>query len=248
LGQNAAQGQFEQLTSFPYACPDLLLGIYYRGNRRQADLGAIRAVTMERGQTAEGNAMAAMSLEPPGGGGGGGDTNCLVPWQPLATNGLRLVIALTNGTTALTIVGGETNVVYDFFSTPTLVGSGGTNCTWIWLGQGLNSNTYYVTVQTNLQTVFMVGTPDDTDGDGLTDAYEKLVSHTDSNSNDTDADGLSDGWELALGLNPLSNDNGQLSTRSNFTYDGSGFLRQVSGMRTGTIDVDAEGNVLQVSQ
>ena len=39
----------------------------------------------------------------------------------------------------------------------------------------------------------------DSDSDGLTDDYEKLVSHTDSfvwTNLDVDGDGMRDGWEL----------------------------------------------------
>jgi hypothetical protein len=69
-GLRVAQGQFEELTTFPYAYPDLLLGVYYRSHRRQADLGPIGFIATERNQT-----VAALELEPPGGGGGGGDTS-----------------------------------------------------------------------------------------------------------------------------------------------------------------------------
>ena len=42
-------------------------------------------------------------------------------------------------------------------------------------------------------------TKSDTDGDGLADAYETSVSHTDPLSVDTDRDGLTDAHELASG-------------------------------------------------
>ena len=47
------------------------------------------------------------------------------------------------------------------------------------------------------------------DSDGLTDAYELLVSHTNPSNADTDGDGIPDGWEVAHGLNPLVNDAGE---------------------------------------
>ncbi len=49
---------------------------------------------------------------------------------------------------------------------------------------------------------FRVGTMGDSDGDGLTDAYEHLVSLTDPLNPDTDGDGLPDGWEHGNGLDP----------------------------------------------
>ena len=50
---------------------------------------------------------------------------------------------------------------------------------------------------------FQVGTHDDTDGDGLFDAYEMLVTGTSANVADTDLDGIPDAEELSLGTDPL---------------------------------------------
>lgn len=49
---------------------------------------------------------------------------------------------------------------------------------------------------------FTLGLVVDTDGDGLTDSFERLVSHTDPNSADTDGDGMPDGWEYEQGFDP----------------------------------------------
>ncbi len=50
---------------------------------------------------------------------------------------------------------------------------------------------------------FRVGTRHDSDGDGLPDAYEMLVSGTDPLLGDTDGDGLFDNEETDAGTNPL---------------------------------------------
>ena len=46
----------------------------------------------------------------------------------------------------------------------------------------------------------------DSDGDGLPDAFERLVSGSSPSSSDTDGDGLSDGDEMGEGSDPLSAD------------------------------------------
>ena len=51
-----------------------------------------------------------------------------------------------------------------------------------------------------------VATQDDSDGDGLSDAFESLVSGTDPILADTDGDMILDGDEVALGLDPAVSD------------------------------------------
>ncbi len=97
-----------------------------------------------------------------------------------------------------TIAGGSNNVLYDVFGTGALAYPI-TNALWAWLGQGYHCCTYTIT-NLPLKSAFLIlGTPKDSDLDGLTDAYERLVSHTDPNIADTYG-GLPDGW---LVLNKL---------------------------------------------
>ena len=154
-----------------------------------------------------------------------------------------------NGTMNMTfsLGGGSNGVPYDVFANPVL-GFGTNTPPWIWMGQGYHCNRYMVT-NLPIESVFLVlGTPQDLDGDGLTDAFENLVSHTDPNHADTDGDGIPDSWEVLLGLNPLINDNAQSTSRSNYSYDLVDWLEGISGARTGSVSLDAEGNVLSVSQ
>ena len=55
----------------------------------------------------------------------------------------------------------------------------------------------------NEAAFFRVGTRLDTDGDGLSDAFETLVSLTDPTCADTDGDTMPDGWEYSHGLDPF---------------------------------------------
>jgi hypothetical protein len=53
---------------------------------------------------------------------------------------------------------------------------------------------------------FKVATILDSDGDGLTDAFERWVSGTDPALADTDGDGVLDDWEISNGTDPLNPD------------------------------------------
>ena len=73
---------------------------------------------------------------------------------------------------------------------------------------------------------FRLATQDDSDGDGLSDAYEAWTLGTGPANHDTDGDGLGDGDEVALGTDPLGADT-----------DGDGV---VDGAETGCV-VKADG-------
>lgn len=94
------------------------------------------------------------------------------------------------------IAGGIYGAMYDVFASPALaspVSSG----SWSWLGQGGTCSRYSIPgLPTDGSVFFILGTMADTDGDGLTDAYEKLVSHSNPNVVDTDLSGMPDGWQV----------------------------------------------------
>ena len=71
------------------------------------------------------------------------------------------------------------------------------------MGQGYHGNTYTLSNVPATTCFLILGTPLDSDGDGLTDAFERLVSKTDPHNADTDGDGISDSDEWLNDTNPL---------------------------------------------
>jgi hypothetical protein len=72
--------------------------------------------------------------------------------------------------------------------------------------------------------------------------------HLDPYIYDQDGSGLSDGAQVLLGLNPLVNQVAQPGTSSIYSYTPADWIEGVSGIKSGTVTMDAEGNVTQVSQ
>jgi hypothetical protein len=161
------------------------------------------------------------------------------------SDGLWLeIVSKTNVTAHLVIHTPDPQGVYDLFMTtnlnPNVPGLNLTN--WVWLLRTEPGDTNLVV--TNLwadEAYFRLGTMLDSDSDGLTDAYEPLVSHTGSSSPDSDSDGLADRLELEIGtdpLNPYSQDSthtfkdgpwyltartGQSGTRALLTWENSDY-------------------------
>ena len=77
---------------------------------------------------------------------------------------------------------------------------------------------------------FMLGLNIDTDQDGLSDSFERIISKTDPNLADTDGDGMPDGWEYNNGLNPLSD---PTDDEANADADGDG-ISNIAEMGYGT--------------
>lgn len=60
-----------------------------------------------------------------------------------------------------------------------------------------------VSTAASAQTKISLPSAKDTDQDGIIDAFEKTIFHTDSAKADTDGDGYTDGLEVQNGYNPL---------------------------------------------
>lgn len=66
----------------------------------------------------------------------------------------------------------------DIFTTTNLTGDSITNSQWTWLERGPSCSRYQYTNQPGTFAFYVLGTLRDSDNDGLTDAYEQLVSKT----------------------------------------------------------------------
>ena len=178
-------------------------------------------------------------------------TGCVTSSNVWITNTTATV---TNGVVNLTfaIAGGSNGLPYDVFATPALT-QPITNGIWTWMGQGYQCVTYTIPGLTNSVVFLLLGTPLDSDGDGLTDAYERLVSHTNPYVADTSGDGMLDGWKALWGMSGITNNPAQPSERANYTYDGTGRLETSSGVSyTGfspeVFGFDSEGNITSDQQ
>jgi hypothetical protein len=108
-----------------------------------------------------------------------------------------------NMSLTFTIEGGADGVPYDVFANSVLAFGSGTMA-WAWMGQGYHCNTYTLTNLPNTACFLILGTPQDTSGFGLTDAYEKLVMEVDPNGSQTDSYGVPYAWYAEQGLNPFT--------------------------------------------
>lgn len=102
----------------------------------------------------------------------------------------------TNMNLTFTIAGGYSGTAYDVFANSVLDFSSNTNRAWAWMGQGYPCVTYALTNLPNTAAFLILGNTNDSDSDGLTDAYERLVSKTDPNNKFSDGTGMLDGWEV----------------------------------------------------
>lgn len=169
-------------------------------------------------------------------------TNAYHVW---ITNFTSSVAADGTQNATFTIEGGTNGYYYDVF-VGTILTSPLSNGNWTWQGQAQRRQQCSLSKLPRGTLFFVLGTPLDSDGDGLTDAYENLVSHTDPHNAYSNLDGILDGWEILLGLNTQAYN--FTSKRANYTYNPADWLSGVTGVKSGTIATDNEGNVTTVSQ
>ncbi len=197
-GSNQAQGMFDDLETYGYVLSAHTISNFFSGSGVQYWANPLNTAN-----------LASAPFDPPYPSPGfraimgtgyvhqvSFSAGCLTNINVWMTN---VTAALTNNGTmdlTFTIAGGAPDVAYDVFATGGLVGNSITNAQWVWLGQGYACGTYVITNLPGTTAMFILGTPQDSDGDGLTDAFETLVSKTDPNNQSSFGDGTSDWWHF----------------------------------------------------
>ncbi|MGH8248740.1 MAG: hypothetical protein ACREUU_20205 [Gammaproteobacteria bacterium] len=114
---------------------------------------------------------------------------------PYSVPGLKLTIPiLTNGNMLTTVFESDTNSAYDIFRRSVLQ----TNAPWFRAASGEIGQTNFSIPIPPTNSAFLIAAEYlDSDFDGLPDAYEQLVLHTNPLAADSDNDGIPDGQEDA---------------------------------------------------
>ncbi|MGH7971455.1 MAG: hypothetical protein ACREIC_22280, partial [Limisphaerales bacterium] len=77
---------------------------------------------------------------------------------------------------------------------------------WVWVGQGYSCTNYQLTLSNSAFTAFFIlGTPQRTLDDGLTDAYRLLVCQGNVTNAYSAGDGIPDAWKALWGVAPRGN-------------------------------------------
>ena len=220
-GSNLAQGQIDEVTTFgqvqtadsilynynayadtaalgPITADEEAARAQWLASLRAARTSGTLSATTLSANSSPALMSAMLSVPTPGGGGGsGGGTNSTPPYTPAySMPGLKLMVLGASGSNVtLRVADGTNGVVYDLYRATNLVGTTLTNAAWTWLGLVTNNQTIVLPGQPGPNAFYVLGTPQDSDADGLTDAFESLITHTAKNSWDSDGDGMSDGWE-----------------------------------------------------
>jgi hypothetical protein len=203
-GESPAQGQIEELSVFsgrkkmqqimgnPFGLSvDWEIGLYYASLSKTAALGPISDEEIAARKALAEKRKAerlALGLDDEGGSGGGmmrlmsGPVSACVTNSPLFITNAACFYDTNAGWTLQFDVQG-TNGPADIFTISAL----GTTNAWTWLERGPTCSRYEYTNMPPEQSYVILGTLLDTDGDLLTDAYERLVSHTNPNVPDAPA-------------------------------------------------------------
>ena len=185
-GADAAQGEFDEVAFFARPLTEIVVAFGHQLYAATAARGAISAE--EEAALREAAAKRRAERAAAGEGGGtqmlrllGGTSQCITSPVVFITNIVAGFDTNAGWTNMFDIQGGTNGFFYDIFTTANLTGDSITNSQWTWLERGPTCSTYLYTNQPPAYAFYVLGTSQDTDNDGLTDAYEQLVSKTATN-------------------------------------------------------------------
>jgi hypothetical protein len=115
---------------------------------------------------------------------------------------------------------------------------------------GMATNSPFTFTWTNVPPGAYALTAVATDNFGASTASSAIyaIVSSDPNTTDSDGDGIPDGWEALYGFDPTTADWVQSGKRANYGYTLADWLNQVTGVKSGSVSLDNEGNVISVSQ
>jgi hypothetical protein len=178
-GRSLAQGQFDEVFSFDRAANEAELAGNFRMIAPLAALGPLtaeeKAQPLEKAAPQPALALLITAPSPCG--------NLLLPEVTLGPDAL-VTLRITNVVTGVPV---------DLFATDALVDNTVANAYWRWLGRGTNGQVITLTNSVAQGELYLLGCTNDVDGDGLTDAYEILVTKTSPTNQFTSGSWLNDG-------------------------------------------------------
>ncbi len=127
-------------------------------------------------------------------------TTCVTNSNVWMTNTFITTGASNTFNLGFMVAGGDPYLPYDVFATGRLA-QPLTNTTWTWMGQAYPCQTNVINGLTNPAVFLLLGTPLDSSGNGLTDAYMSLVLHLNPFDGIDYNGGIPVGWAVLQGLN-----------------------------------------------
>lgn len=181
-GSSSVAGELEEVSIFRRSLSERAIAAHYTMYRDWAARGPVSEAEWQ----AKWNAIANGQLQDGGGAEMmllvGGTSQCITNVPVYITNVVAVLNTNVNTTTVtFDIQGGTNGLFYDIFTTERFTGSSGTNSQWFWLERGPTCSTYQYAGQPVTNSFYVVGATNDLDGDGMTDAWEQLVSKTPPN-------------------------------------------------------------------
>jgi hypothetical protein len=201
-GLNQAAGRFDDLSTFDYQLSAYGIAKNYELYAYLPDSSLLR---LTNGPSYSTNFPGGSGLDVVGGPGSlhfvtNLSSGCIESTSVWLTNVSAILTSTGTVTVQFVIAGGSNGWPYDVFATTALVGPDLTNSVWSWHGQAYQCNSYTLSNLPKTSVYLILGQPTDSDKDGLTDAYELLVSKT-SPTNAYSLDSvIPDGWFVLNGI------------------------------------------------